>query len=112
MGEKLLRVEKHPVLGDAKQKESWISITIDGRKIKAREGEPIASALIASGSRVFRYTLKKDKPRGLFCAIGRCNDCLMIVDGKANVRTCITPVRDGMIVETQKGDGKSNGKKC
>ena len=38
-----------------------------------------------------------------FCAIGRCTDCVMVVDGKPNVRTCITPLAEGMTVETQYG---------
>ena len=54
-----------------------------------------------------RYTVKKQEPRGLFCGIGQCTDCAMIVDGKPNVRTCITPVRAGMGIETQNGLGKA-----
>ncbi|MHB8947330.1 MAG: (2Fe-2S)-binding protein, partial [Bacillota bacterium] len=45
-------------------------------------------------------------PRGLFCAIGRCTDCVMTVDGVPNVRTCVTPVREGLRVETQRGLGE------
>ena len=45
-------------------------------------------------------------PRGIFCGIGRCTDCVMTVDGQPNVRTCVTPVRAGMKVETQQGLGK------
>ena len=44
-------------------------------------------------------------PRGVFCAIGVCHDCRMIVDGEVNVRTCLLPARAGMIVETQQGFG-------
>ena len=54
---------------------------------------------------VHRYTKKQHKPRGIFCAIGRCTDCVMIVDGKPNIRTCITPLREGMEVQTQYGVG-------
>jgi predicted molibdopterin-dependent oxidoreductase YjgC len=53
----------------------------------------------------FRKTPKYGTPRGVFCAIGRCTDCIMTVDGTPNVRTCVTPVKDGMIVETQEGHG-------
>lgn len=42
-------------------------------------------------------------PRGIFCAIGRCTDCVMIVDGQPNVRTCVTPLHAGMKVQTQYG---------
>jgi len=77
---------------------------IDGQPIEAFEGEPIAVALMAAGRRVFRYTKKRHEPRGIFCALGRCIDCMMVVDGKPNVRTCITSAEDGMIIETQTGD--------
>ena len=38
---------------------------------------------------VHRYTAKRHEARGVFCAIGRCTDCVMVVDGRPNVRTCM-----------------------
>jgi len=67
------------------------------------EGEPIAMALKASGVMIHRYTSKNHEGRGMFCAIGRCTDCVMIVNGKPNIRTCITPLQEGMEVRTQFG---------
>jgi aerobic-type carbon monoxide dehydrogenase small subunit (CoxS/CutS family) len=60
---------------------------------------------LAHGRRIFRYTKKHHETRGLFCGIGQCTDCVMEVDGVPNVRTCVTPVREGMIVVTQRGSG-------
>ena len=74
--------------------------------MEAYEGEPIAAALLAGGIRVFRHTHKKGEPRGVFCGIGRCTDCMMTVDGVPNVRTCVTPAREGMVIETQRGLGR------
>lgn len=71
--------------------------------MEAREGEPIAMALTAAGIRVFRTTEKLHEPRGVYCSMGRCSDCMMIVDGQPNVRTCVTLVKDGMRVEVQHG---------
>lgn len=85
-----------------------VTITVDGRSIDAVEGEPIAAALLANGIKVLRKTPKRNEPRGVFCGIGRCTDCMMIVDGVPNVRTCITPVKAGMRVETQIGLGKGS----
>jgi len=100
-----LRILDHPILGKAdKRKETFIFL--DGKKIPAYEGEPIAAALAAAGIKVFRFTSTRDEPRGIFCAIGRCTDCVMTVDGQPNVRTCVTPVEEGMKIETQKGLGK------
>jgi predicted molibdopterin-dependent oxidoreductase YjgC len=99
-----MRIEDHPVLGAAPEARQLV-ITVDGREVKAREGEMIAAALVASGIHVFRYTTKRHEPRGVFCAIGRCTDCVMEVDGRPNVRTCVTPVRDHMVIRTQRGPG-------
>lgn len=96
------RIEEHPVLGKTK-KGKLVTFTFDERKLQGYEGEPIAAALKAAGVMVHRYTQKQHEPRGIFCAIGRCTDCVMIVDGKTNIRTCITPLEEGMKIETQYG---------
>ncbi len=97
-----MRIEHHPILGELEE-ALLVEIYLDGVPIPAREGEPIASALLAAGKQVFRYTTKRHTARGIFCGIGRCTDCMMVVDGLPNVRTCVTPVRAGMRVETQYG---------
>ena len=98
------RVKNHPILGIAPEaKKVWI--TVDGRRIEAYEGEPIAAAIMAAGIHVLHYTPKYGHPRGVFCAIGRCTDCIMTVNGQPNVRTCVTPVEAEMKIETQHGLG-------
>jgi predicted molibdopterin-dependent oxidoreductase YjgC len=99
-----MRVEEHPILGQP-QRRCEVTIFLDGRPLKAMEGEPVAAALIAAGIRVFRYTEKRREPRCVSCALGRCNDCVMVVNGIPNTRTCVTPVEDGMTLETQHGIG-------
>jgi predicted molibdopterin-dependent oxidoreductase YjgC len=94
----------HPILG-TQDKATVVEIVVDGTLVRAREGEMLAATLIAEGIRVFHYSTKRKEPRGVFCAIGRCTDCVMIVDGVPNVRTCVTPVRAGMVVQTQHGLG-------
>ncbi|MDR1796534.1 MAG: (2Fe-2S)-binding protein [Clostridiales Family XIII bacterium] len=103
------RVENHVVLG-MEPPQNLVEITVDGKPVRAREGEKILAALLAQGIIVNRYTVKRGEPRGLFCGIGQCTDCAMVVDGKPNVRTCMTPVRAGMVIETQHGLGRrANG---
>jgi len=102
---KSLRVLDHPILGKMERREQ-INIYVDGKKIPVYQGEPIAAALAAARIKVFRFTSDRDEPRGIFCAIGRCTDCVMTVNGEPNVRTCVTPVKEGMKVETQRGLGK------
>jgi predicted molibdopterin-dependent oxidoreductase YjgC len=99
-----MRVIHHPILPD--EPEPDCTIYCDGKPISARSGEPIAAALLAAGVRIFRETPKKHNPRGIYCGIGRCTDCVMIVDGEPNVRTCVTPARQGMKVQTQRGLGE------
>jgi hypothetical protein len=96
------RIAEHPILGVV-EKGRKVSFTFDGKVIEGYEGEPVAAALKAAGVMVHRYTQKEHKPRGIFCAIGRCTDCVMVVDGVPNVRTCITPLKEGMDVKTQFG---------
>lgn len=96
------RIEEHPILGKEKERK-MVSFTYDGQTMKGFEGEPIAIALKANGVEIYRYTKKEHKPRGLFCAIGRCTDCVMVVNGKPNIRTCVTPLLEGMNVQTQDG---------
>jgi aerobic-type carbon monoxide dehydrogenase small subunit (CoxS/CutS family) len=82
-------------------------LTVDGEPVDAYPGETIAAALLAADRRIARRTAHRGAPRGVFCAIGICHDCRMVVDGEANVRTCLVPARPGMIVETQTGFGRA-----
>jgi len=96
-----MRITEHPILGKT-NKGRLITFDFDGKTFEGYEGEPIAAALRAAGVLTHRHT-KKGSPRGIFCAIGRCTDCVMVVDGKPNVRTCVTPLTEGMKVQTQYG---------
>lgn len=96
------RIEEHPILGAIEEKEK-VSFTYNGQVYQGEAGEPIAMALKANGIMTHRYTKKHHEPRGIFCAIGRCTDCVMIVNGQPNIRTCITPLEAGMDVQTQYG---------
>lgn len=97
-----MRIQEHPILGTY-EKGQLVSFTFDGKTLEGYAGEPIAMALKNAGVMVHRYTRKEHKPRGIFCAIGRCTDCVMVVNGQPNVRTCITPLEEGMEIRTQYG---------
>ncbi len=99
-----MRVTDHPVLGPD-QEHRRVTIIVDGEELSVFEGEMIAAALIASGKQYMRRTVKTHEPRGIYCGIGRCTDCVMTVNGIPNVRTCITAVEEGMVIETQMGYG-------
>ena len=97
-----MRVSGHPIISDFK-KGRLVTFEYDGITLEGYEGEPVSMALKATGIEIHRYTTKLHKPRGMFCSIGRCTDCVMVVDGVPNVRTCMTPLREGMKVQTQCG---------
>ncbi|NPV85111.1 MAG: (2Fe-2S)-binding protein [Anaerolineae bacterium] len=80
-----------------------VQIFVDGETVEAFAGETIAAALLASGIKRFRYTRKKGDPRGIFCGMGVCFECLVTVNGESNVRACLTPVVDGMKIDTKSG---------
>lgn len=82
-----------------------VEILVDGVLLTAYEGETVAAALLAANRRALRTTGRRGEPRGVFCGIGTCFDCVMTIAGQPSVRTCQTLVRDGMRVESQKGEG-------
>ena len=77
---------------------STVTVTFAGRTLHAREGQSVAAALTAAGVRSWRTTRRGHQPRGLFCGIGVCFDCLLTIDGRPAQRACLVPVRDGMIL--------------
>lgn len=80
-------------------------IEVDGERIKAYPGETIASALLAAGKYRLRRTSKLQHSRGIFCGMGICYDCRMMVNGHPNVRTCVMLAEPGCRVQTQEGLG-------
>ena len=92
---------KHP---DMRPTGPPVRLRFDGREIEALPGETIAAALAAADIVAVRQA-RSGAPRGPFCGMGVCFDCLMIVDGVPNTRACMTWVRDGMRISRQHGLG-------
>jgi D-hydroxyproline dehydrogenase subunit gamma len=80
-----------------------LTIWFDGQAVPARTGDSVAVALLAVGIATTRTTPVSESPRGPFCMMGACFECLAVVDGRPSVQTCMTPVRDGMQVRRQQG---------
>jgi D-hydroxyproline dehydrogenase subunit gamma len=78
-----------------------VSVTLDGRRLTGIAGQSIAGVLLASGAMAWRTTAKGRRPRGLFCGIGVCFDCLATVNGLRDVRLCQRPARDGDVIASQ-----------
>lgn len=81
------------------------SFTFDGVEVAAIPGQSIGAALLENGRKVLRSTRIANKPRGMFCGIGVCFDCLVVVNGIPNQRACLTEVVEAMQVTTQQGSG-------
>jgi D-hydroxyproline dehydrogenase subunit gamma len=80
-----------------------VTISVDGAPIAARAGDSVAAALLAAGIVVCRTTPVGEAPRGPYCMMGVCFDCLVAVDGIGSRQACLVRVREGMRVETQHG---------
>lgn len=84
----------------AKKRE--VNFTFNGESFQGIEGQSIAAALMATGVRELRKTRFNEEPRLIFCGIGICFDCVVVVDGVANLRACLVEINDGAKIESQK----------
>jgi hypothetical protein len=82
------------------------SFDFDDSPVAFVEGQTVGAALWAHGVRSWRVTRITGRPRGLFCGIGVCFDCLVEVDGRPDQRACLVPARAGLAVRTQRGAGR------
>jgi sarcosine oxidase, subunit alpha len=73
----------------------------NGNTVTAKPGDTVASALYRSGVRTFTWSYQYGRPRGLLCLTGSCPNCMVNIDGVPNVRSCITPARNGLSVLAQ-----------
>jgi sarcosine oxidase subunit alpha len=80
-----------------------LTLTVDGKAIRARLGDTVAAAMLAAGIERCRTTPVSGAPRAPFCLMGVCFDCLVTIDGVGSRQACLVPVREGMAVETQLG---------
>ncbi|MFW5418427.1 (2Fe-2S)-binding protein [Nocardiopsis sp. CNT-189] len=80
-----------------------LKIRVDGEEVAARPGQTVAGVLLGMGRRSWRTTRGEGRPRGVFCGIGVCFDCLVVVNGVPDVRACRRRVADGDDVRVQRG---------
>lgn len=84
------------------------SFDFDGDSVQFRPGQTIGAALVAAGRMSWRTTRVAGSPRGIFCGIGICFDCLVTVAGEPNQRACLVLAEPGLAVMTQEGTGHEN----
>ncbi|GHE08609.1 (2Fe-2S)-binding protein [Streptomyces alanosinicus] len=84
------------------------TVLFDDRPVPALPGQTVAAALWAAGVTAWRSTRGAGRPRGVFCGIGVCFDCLVSVNGRPNRRACLVPVQPGDVIRTQEGTGRDD----
>ena len=89
------------------RKGDRFTLLLDGVEVTAYDGDSVAAVLVREGRRSWRRTRGAGRPRGLFCGIGACQDCLVVVDGVPAVRACVAPARAGIAIVT--ADGGTDG---
>ncbi len=77
-----------------------VEFRFEDRTIRARKGESLLAALVASGEFRLRVT-GRGEFRGPFCGMGVCQECLLEVNGRCSLRGCMTVVAAGMSVRRQ-----------
>ena len=81
--------------------DAMITVSIDDHQVRCRRGDTVIAALLTSGEPVCRQTVVNEVPRGPYCMMGICYDCLVTIDGQSNQQGCMTLVREGMKIERQ-----------
>ncbi|MFJ6415792.1 (2Fe-2S)-binding protein [Paeniglutamicibacter sp. NPDC091659] len=76
-----------------------ITVTLNATEVTADAGQSVGAVLMGEGIKAWRTTRNEGKPRGLFCGIGACYDCLITVDGQPNQRACMVQACDSMTIE-------------
>lgn len=80
-----------------KEEVETVTFEFDGQSVSAPCGASIAAALLSAGWRSLRQTPVSNSPRGPFCMMGACFDCLVKIDG-VTVQACMTPITEGLVV--------------
>jgi 2Fe-2S iron-sulfur cluster binding domain len=75
------------------------TFTFDGAPVSGFVGESLAAALLRAGYAATRLTQKRREQRGYYCGMGVCWECVVLVAGVGQVRACLCPVRNNMIVQ-------------
>lgn len=93
------RIIHHPILGNLSDSKT-VSFTFNGTKCEGIAGETVAASLFANNIRTFRVHEETGTPRSIYCNIGHCFECRVTINGKQNVRACMTVVEDRMVIQS------------
>lgn len=91
------------------RRAATLNFSFDDRPMTGRDGDTVAATLLANGVVVCRETPVSGAPRAPYCMMGVCFECLVVIDGVGNRQGCMTPLREGMRIETQHGRRQPEG---
>lgn len=80
-----------------------VDVTVDGTPVTAFAGDTVAAALVGAGHARCRTAPVSGAPRGPYCLMGVCFECLVTIDGVGNRQACCIRIEPGMVIETQTG---------
>ena len=80
-----------------------VAVTVEGRDIRVPQGATAAAAVLLAGFASIRDTPVSGMPRGPYCLMGVCFDCLAEIDGQPNRQGCMVSVTPGMTIRRQRG---------
>jgi len=84
-----------------KNKGKSIEIKFEGKLLQAMVGDTVAAALMVAGINKFHNSPVSEEPRGPYCMMGVCFECLVEIDGVGHQQACLVFVRDGMIIKRE-----------
>ncbi len=83
------------------KQDEVICITVDDKPIQVPTGYTVTAALLSEGYFSHRSSAVSNEPRGPYCLMGVCFECLVEIDGTPNQQGCMTPVAEGMSIKLQ-----------
>lgn len=78
----------------------FFPVSFEGVDIEAGSGDTVAAALVAAGHLGLRDT-REGSRRGVFCGMGACHECAVVVGGKPGMLACMIEAEEGMVVTRQ-----------
>ncbi len=82
------------------ERKQPFTVEVNGESVPAYPGETVATALLVAGRNTLRKTFKLKEPRGYYCGMGTCNECLVEMDGEGEVRACQVFAKPFMKIKT------------
>lgn len=80
-----------------------VTVYFEDAPVLVSEGMTVAAAVLQAGHADTRTTARDHEPRGPYCQMGVCYECLMDIDGEPNQQACLITVREGMRIKRQNG---------